>query len=349
MGTMFQMKSVLRKPKLATLSVIVQWWRIWKTLPVWSWLVAAEHFRRGEFYASSQHYKKGLARFHNHKVAPYARFDYAYCLYRLNDFLTARQELYLTIKKNAQIKDAYLLLAKIEGALGNSIGQANVLKACLRHFPQETQVVCAYLECLLALELTDAVTREIRDCLFQLRNQKLSSEADSLLVDAVLARYEVTYGEYRLGEQLLARVLATGTAPIEAIVLRGEILLEEGRIFNAREQFRRALEISPRDARAAMFLARTYLHGDTPEDKLYSVQLATLACQRSHWMNSECLQILVQAYQATGEQASAQLIRERANRLQLKKLINVDEIKSLRQTIQELSQVSHATAESEPM
>jgi predicted Zn-dependent protease len=141
-----------------------------------------------------------------------------------------------------------------------------------------------------------------------------------------------------VADHLLARVIAGGGAPFEVFLVKGEKQLEEGRIVPARDQFERAMRLVPQDPRPLALLAKTYLApGDSYEPE-YALQLAQLACERSHYENPEMLLILAEAYETVEDPSNALLISTRMKALTSTRQINFDYLQRVEEQLQRLRQ-----------
>lgn len=292
-------------------TLIINWWKIWKTPPVVSWIRGAELFKEGNFKSAATHYRRGLNRKRSHKAAACARLDLGYCLYQLGDLSGALQELSTVVKGSVPLKDAYLLLSKLQLSLGRTAEGIETMKRCLSLFPDDVQATLCYA---YGLFTTDAPAKQLtlmKQYLLTIKEKLSLTDPLTVSVDTALATYELRYGEKPLGEQLLARVLASGVAPFEAILLRGEQWLKEGRLQQSRDQLERAMKAQPQDPRPLMLLARTYLADGENLEPDYAAQLATAACGRSNWENAECLTVLAEAYEHLDDPDTSLLIQTR--------------------------------------
>jgi tetratricopeptide (TPR) repeat protein len=320
-------------------SLLFQWWKLWGTLPVISWIIAADEFRKGNFRASAMYYRKGLEKYTQHRVSSYARFDYAYCLYRLNELTQAREELNKIVANRVKLKDAYLLLAKIEGLTGDWFASASVLETCMELFPDDVNVYCIYVHSLLHISNSNDKLEKAIGHLEQIRSTLSVLDHKFVLVNTALARYEYLYGDKKVAEQLIVRVLASGAPPIEAILLRVETLLDNGRLLQARAQLSRAMQIAPQDPRAFAIMARTYIGTNSLQEVHWGLQLALLACQLSAWQNPEYLHLTIDAYSRLGDHTTSLLFRNKLKQLSITRQLNVEEIRNLESQIQQLSEL----------
>ena len=297
---------ILRRPKL-----LLDWYRLWSTWPVASWIRAAHCFQDGDFRQALNFYRQGLAEHPTHRAAPCAKLDIAYCYYRLDELETATEELQDLIHSGAQLKDAYLLLAKIQALLGLPLSAGSTMFRCLEMFPNDVQALVAYVHLGLWVGLPHESLIDAKDALISLKRGLMLDDSRQVGIDSAIAHCEIRGGDIELGDRVLARALATGRAPYEAVLLRGERLLEQQRIIPAREQLTRAMGLMPRSSRAARLLAESYLIEGIFFEPEWAKQLATSACKASHWQDVRCIEVLIRAYEACGETGAAQLFSQR--------------------------------------
>ncbi len=293
----------------------MRWYRMWRCMPIPAWIKAAQCFRREDFIKAIRLYDEGLNRNPVHPAADSARFDLAYCHYRLDQFGSALAALRPLIKKEAQIRDAYLLFGRILQVLGRASSAAEVLEKALRLFPGDSLVLAALLQA--ALESSFSISRIKR-----IRHKVLSAKADSQTdskyqshMEAALARYEFCFGNEYTAQRLLTGVLSSESVCFEGVLLYGERLVASGNIEQGRQQLERALKLSPRDPRPFQQLALSYLYPNDDYQPARAVSLAEAACRASHWQNSAALSILAAACEANGEKAKAQLFYALRNKL----------------------------------
>lgn len=301
----------------------VRWYRYWGTLPVPAWVKAADHFRAGRFKAAANCYRVGIKSHSEHPAIHSARFDLAYCLYRSDDYEGALAELSGLIQKRAAIKEAYLLYSRIKNAMGFVLSAKHAVSLCEQLFANDPQVLSCLSHATVYSNGSSEELNVLRNKLYGLKQQLHLDDALSLHLDTAIAHMEIRFGDLKKGERLLARVLATGSAPYEAILLRGERLLEQGRVLIAREQLNRAMAASPKDPRPLALAARSYLRSGKDFQPEWALQLAESACKASHWQNSDCLSVLSRAYEARGEEAYASLLVEKIKKLPSTKEMDV--------------------------
>ncbi|MCC6954939.1 MAG: hypothetical protein IT290_12550, partial [Deltaproteobacteria bacterium] len=237
--------------RCATFRQSYEWIRLWHTLPVREWIAAAEHFRNADFRSALRYYNRGLSRKTTHVAADCARLDRAYCLYRLGELKAAAEGLRTLVEQGSKLRDVYLLLARIELTMGRSWSAIDVLKTYRGMNASDLQTELSLCWCYMLGEARAGDIERIRHRLHHLRTKVSLTDPNSILVDTALAHFEIHYGDEDYGDQLLVRVLASGSAPFEAVLLRGERWLDEGRFLQGREQLERAIQRMPQDPRPA--------------------------------------------------------------------------------------------------
>jgi len=298
------------KPQL-----VIGWWKLWKTLPIADWIRGAEFFRSAEFKRATFYYSRGIRKYPKHKAVACARLDFAYCLYQLNDLAPAAQELEKLVTDGSYMKDSLLLLTKLQLVLGNIKNASATIKKCLSLYPDDVQVALCYAHIMYESDSPAQSMKLVKDFINTFREKLNLDDPMHVAVDTALAYYECWFGDEEVGERLLSRALASGVAPFEAIVLRGERWIEQGRIQQGREQLERAAKYCPADPRPYVRLSESYLIEGEWFEPEYSVQLATVACKRSNWQNQECLEVLRSGYLHLEDADMVELIDSRLKSL----------------------------------
>lgn len=321
---------------LNSLTLYTDWVRRWHTLPVRDWIRAAVAFEAGNFHLAADLYRRGLDRKPHHPAAGHARFDYGYCLYRLGRLGEARTVLTETISANNRLRDAYLLLARVHLIFGHNRSALQTLKRCVELLPDDISALSSYFHLMVSSGIDSSRLAIIRDELLQHKVKLPLDDFGQEQIDGCLAAYELKYGNRQRGERLLARVLASGRAPYDVILLRGEQFLSEGRIIQAREQFARAARIAPRDPRPFMFLAKAYMAESPFQEIEWALQSATTACRLSSYENAECISTLVRAYELNGENDVALLFIERMRDLPSTRQLSIEQMMTFKKELQRL-------------
>lgn len=301
-----------------------RWWNAWGTLPVWSWIFAARAFRDGNFRVAAEGYRRGLARHAGHVAAESARFDYAYCLHRLGEHHRAADELALLTDAGSTIVEAHLLRAEILMTLGRAGEAVYILQQAKKRFPKHARVaVCLMFALIEAGQIGDEIL-ELRDTLLVHRAAAGLDDPIVSHINTAIASFELTYGTPSLGERLLARVIAGGTCSVEAVVVRAAWLQRSGNHAQARRLAARAVEAAPRQPRPYAVLAESLIAGGNLSERRWALQLAETACRMSAWENVKYLNVLEQAYRATGQEDAAELVAERSKSICFRQQLAVE-------------------------
>jgi predicted Zn-dependent protease len=300
------------RPKL-----IVEWYRMWGTTPSVCWLRAADAFINKDFKRAVGYYERGLAQKPAHVARHCAVMDLAYCRYRTGDLEGAATELQKLTAESVALRDAYLLLAKINDILGKPDQSLQVLGDGLLLFPQDLKLMLAYMHTSLFYGLFHSRLGEVREQVLQIKRGLMLDDERQVFIDAALAHYELRCGDAECAERMIVRVLATGKAPHEIVILRGERLFEQRRVIQAREQLGRAMRLAPRNPRPVRLLAESYLLSGDFQEPEWAEQLATVACRLTNWKNIECLELLSRAYDEKGDTSTAELLSEKVREVRM--------------------------------
>src|SRR5262249_31179798 len=120
------------------------------------WIRGAELFRSGEFKRARHYYERGLKRHGAHAASACARLDFAYCLYQDCDLARAISELEKLTSTSTHLKDAYLLLAKLQLITGKSKEAVFTMKRCLAIVPDDVQAALCYAHAMFESEVGGA-------------------------------------------------------------------------------------------------------------------------------------------------------------------------------------------------
>lgn len=326
-----------------------RWWSAWGTLPVWSWIFAARSFREGSFRAAAECYERGLVRYPKHVAADSARFDYSYCLYRLGDPHKAANELALLTEKGSSIAEAYLLRSEILMTLGRPGESVYILQKARRLFPKHARVAVCLMFALIEAGQSSEEILALRDSLLGFR---AAADLDDPIVghiNTAIASFELNYGTPAIGERLLARVIASGSCSVEAVVTRAAWLQKNGNHAQAKRLAARAVEAAPRQATAYGVLAKSLLAIGSPSERRWALQLAQAACKMSAWENAKYLDILEEAYRSVGEEEAAELVAERARAVSFRSQLVVENIDSIESEVSRLQSLEFVPPREEMM
>lgn len=308
---------------IAKTGVWVTWFRVWKCLPVRSWVKAAQFYKNSDFVSAKRCYQDGIKKYPKHKAAALARLDLAYCYYRDGELENALVELHQIIDSKAVKKcseDVYYLLSRINYVLGNESEQMDYLRKGAKLFPDSIKIWTFYLHSLARHSCKThnsimAEARFVKEFVEDLRRPLAITDANLDKLDTAIAHFMLVFDDVELGESMISRVLAGNTTPYEAILIRGSRLLESDRVLLARQQLTRAMGIDPRDPAPVRLLAESYMI----EGQFYNVhwaeQLANSSCKISSWKNPKSLETLKRAYSEVEELDTAELIDSRIAKL----------------------------------
>lgn len=312
------------------------WCKTWGSLPVIDWVAAAELFKKSQWQRACERYTRGLEKHSSNRAASCARYDRAFCLLQMRDLIGALADLRILTERRVGLREAYLLAARIEMQLGRSDSAAATLRLGLEIFPNDVgmTVLLAYAVMSSACSMEDRVEAGVM--LQVLRSHVDIDSPMSSEVDCAIAWFELFYGDREYGERVLSRVLAAGDAPIEAVLLRAELWIDERRIGPAREQLQRALRLSPHDARVPLLLAKSYLVDRESGEATFAVPFAEQACCLSHWENVECLKVLAEAYEAVEDADATELVLARVQTVSSVRQLNFESVLEATDQIQRL-------------
>ena len=110
---------------------------------------------------------------------------------------------------------------------------------------------------------------------------------------------------------MLSQILTSGVVSKRAYLLKGQKLLNNSRIIQARELFRKAFAVDPLDPIPQMLIAETYATSTDQDEIKWAVQLAESACKSSKWNNPEVIETLIKVYQLNSELVKAELFSAR--------------------------------------
>ena len=320
---------------------VVQWWGTWRTVPVFSWIRAAQMYRAGRFARAIQLYRKGLDKHTVHPARFCARMDLAYCLFRSHRYAEAEHELRSVINHSPRLKEAYARLGRLQIWTGRPLEACWTMRRALRVVDPDVELLSIFLMAVLD---NGGPAYLLKEALAALDSLSDKQRRDTRL-EIVLARLAIYQGDKESGRSMLLR-LATGLqAPFEAVVALAEVLLDEGRVANARQQLRRAMLVAPSHPRVLYLFAESYLREGPFQNVDFALQLAQSACQHTGWLGPRELHLLARTYDATGDRLSALLLAYKAKDIGSKLLGNYRHAKELQQLIDRLSNASESSSD----
>jgi tetratricopeptide (TPR) repeat protein len=285
-----------------------RWLRIWKTLPVYSWLKAAGAFRSGKYHESAVYYQRGLDKYSEHPAHFSARFDLAYCLEKTGSYEEAIKVLSDITSERHPFLDSFVSKATLEHYLGRNAAALETIRLGLSMFPDSSKLICKFIH----ISLTSGLYQnEIPVLIEELKAMISQDHPDRAEIYVAMAHYELVLGDAILGDRILIKSLSNDEIPVDAYLIRGKRLFSHGKILQARELFRRAMILSPGNPYPLMLLGETYLVSDIPEEIHWAIQLAESAGRISKWKNLEAVELLGRAYEKNKEQEKAELFLEK--------------------------------------
>lgn len=266
------------------LKAVPSWWRNWHSLPQLSWIIAAKHFKDGNYVEAEAHYLSGLKATSNHPAADAARLDLSFCYFRNGNSEAALSLLLNLRKRRGDLMEVNLRLIRLMIWLGK---YPECLKVISSQLGCESMVTESVTQMLIAykifatLELqrevfeleVDAVSRkgEINKDL-NLAVQRVITEIKPLFQDSNLNKTSVTpllraawallharAGRREFAKQLYHELLLLSEPPVEAIVGLSELLIEDGQFTESITYLRRGLKMSPNNPKILALLGESYL------------------------------------------------------------------------------------------
>ncbi|MCB0333459.1 MAG: tetratricopeptide repeat protein [Bdellovibrionales bacterium] len=286
----------------------MKWWRTWKTLPVYSWVKAAKHYKEGKFETAAHWYERGLKRHKNHPAELCARLDLAYCLFQGKKLEEAESHLKFVAHHMPHSKEAHLRLARLQLWTGRSLDAAWTMRRALRSSPHEPELVAFFMYSVLDNGGPKYLLKEAIDA-----SLCIEEEAEfNLLLEATKARVSQIRGKGAGAQEYLERLAGNEKAPLEVLLIVGELAIKDREIAKARRYLRKALSISPDHPRVLSLLAESYLQSGPFYNPDYAQQLVTTACQNTNWLSPREMHVLAEAYYHQEDKISALIIASKA-------------------------------------
>lgn len=329
------------KDILENIRASLEWWKLWKSLPVFSWIKASECYRKGEYKKAAELYLLGMEKKPNHKAIDCACLDYSYCLYKLSRYEESISQLELLLEKAVVIEEVYTLLVKQYRILGLSHLSTEVLEKARVLIPESVNLRSLALEVAIENEPNLQTILALKSDVERAREKLPLDDHRMLLVDSALAHFEFAHGDLSLADQMIARLLATSKAPYEVHLMRAERFVENGRIFHAREQLRNASRLRPRDPRADLLLAKSYLLPGSFCEPKWALDLSLQACKKTNWQNPECLISLAKSHEILDDNEQAEVFYSYASRIQMTRNINIKSVSHAKLEVEKLQQLIH--------
>ena len=288
------------------------WMRIWKTTPVFAWMKAAKAYRTSNYSKAVECYRRGLSKYPSHPAHFSARYDLAYCLEKMGCYEEAIQELSYIISLKYELKDAYLMRARLLSYIGKYSYALETLRIASSIFKNDVNILSQYLHLLIDVATNyndlEAVKKDIQNML--LMNVIIDTTQKNEAMTAI-AHFESTFGDEIKADQILNKVFTESSENLRANILRGQRLLSNSKIDQAREYFRKAHLIDPSDPIPQILIAESYIASGDKEELIWAIQMCESACRASKWTNPDAIETLINAYQLNSELSKVELFSER--------------------------------------
>ena len=314
------------------LALTKNWWRTWKTLPVFTWVRAASYYRAGNFIQAQKMYEKGLEKYKGHPAEYCARLDLAYCLFKINEFDEAEKHLRFVVSNYPNLREGYLRLAKLQLWTGHPLDAAWTIRRAIRQIEMDASLIGLFIIAVLENGGPSYLVREvIEGC------DKVGNNRDIPDFVAARARLDMIRGNEERGRQELEALSKRVDVSFQALILFAEVLLAEGEITRARRELKRALSAEPENPRVLSLFAEIYLHDGPFYNPQYAVQLATRACQNTNWSSPRCMHILAESYYSVGDKVSALVMASKARKEGTRLLGEYKDVRNLDLLIENLT------------
>jgi predicted Zn-dependent protease len=310
-----------------------EWIKRWKTLPVRSWITAAQLYKANEFEEAAGYYKAGLASHTRHPARLNALLDLSHCLFKMRRFEEAERYLRQATIVAPLEREAYVRLARLQLWVGCAVEAAWTIRQCLQSISIDPELATLFVTAAVESGGIEHLVKEAKDLLKDLH---CDPEASPRL-EVAKARFNIMNGDHGLARDDLAALASKDRGPFEAVVAFAQVLMEEGKIAYARHHLHRSLQVSPEHPRVLRMLAATYLEGGAFFEPEYAIQIATRACQATGWRGMHEMHILARAYAVNGDKISALLIASKAKDAGQRLLGGYPEFQRLEQLIHDLS------------
>ena len=315
------------------LKTIHKWWTTWRTMPVSSWVKAAALYKSGKFEEAQLYYRKGLASHKKHPARFCARIDLAYCLFRCQKLQEAEENLCYVLQQVPQSREAGVRLAQLYFWTGNHVKAASIYRDLVKYNPTDADLVGRFVIAVMEAPHPDHLLRDAVQALFKLESKQMGHPRIET-ARAILALHK---GDYEKGRAVLAAITANAGGPLEAYLWFSRLLIEEGKVLEARLHLNHALAISSSHPCVLAMLAETYLAAGATYSPDFAAQLASQACQYSNWLHPGHMHVLAKAYHHTGDRMAALLAASKAKEVGVQRLGVFQESDTLDRLIESLS------------
>lgn len=324
----------------SSLAVVRRWWTTWRTLPVISWVKAANLYRAGNFNEAEIHYARGLKRYAHHPAQFCARLDYAYCLFKSKKFDEAEKQLRTVISGLPKIAEGYLRLARLQLWTGHSLDAAWTARRGIAEVGALPELAALFLYSVVENGGPQYMLREALKAAEDVEAEHDHAPLKKLIAARARQAYVDSKSEGALKD--LRDIAEEKDAPFEAILMYAETLLDMERVAEARQELRRALGAAPEHPRVLSLLAETYLRSGIFYEPNYAQQLAAAACQCTNWQSPREMHILAEAYYHSGDKIAALVTASKAKQVGSRILGEYKDVKNLDRLIESLSSGTQA-------
>ena len=322
----------------ANINLLWKWWKTWRTFPVIPWIQAASCYRNGNFELAQKHYESGLRKHADHPAQFCARLDLSYCLFKNRKFEESEKHLKLVIANLPTFKEAHLRLARLQIWTGRSLEAAWTIRRAMREIDGDTELVATFM---LAILDNEGPTYLIKEALAAWAKLSIEDKQNPKL-QAARARFAMLKGDVERGRSVLSEIAKRHDAPIEAVVLFAQVLLEEGKIAHCRHELRKALALESDNPRVLSLFAESYLRSGPFYNPEYARQLGTSSCQAANWSSPREMHILAESFYHSGDKISALIIASKARQAGSRLLGEYRDVRNLDRLIESLSQGTQA-------
>ncbi len=316
----------------STIKLYHRWWKAWGTLPVSAWVRAAALYRAGKFEEAISSYESGLARYSAHPAAISAHLDLAYCLFRAGRFDEALQTLKFIVGRTPLVREAHIRLATVQMWLGQAIEAAWTMKRALQLMRSDAELVGTFLAAVVENGGPRFLLNEAIEEAARLPENEVHPK-----LQVARARLKILQNEPGQGRTELEALAIDANATRDAVLAYAEVLVEDGKIAQARQHLRRLMNGASEHPRVLSLLAESYLKSGPFYNTEFAAQLATNACQKTNWCSPREMHVLAEAYLHDGDKISALLVASKAKEAGSKLLGAYREEKTLDKLIETLS------------
>ncbi|MCI5065847.1 tetratricopeptide repeat protein [bacterium] len=296
-------------PRFSSYSAFFGWVRTWRTLPVYSWIRAAEHYRKGQFPEAIRLYRNGLRKHPNHPARHCVTVDLARCLFAEGEMEEAEQCLRRLVAKIPGSRTAHRTLFLFQQRAGQSLDAAWTLRRAFREIAADPEMIGLYLFCVVE----NGGPQFLLDEAMRLVGRAEQDGEKTPLMEAAVLRHELESKGYA-NDTLKKLELVSDAHPesVEIALLAGEALLRAGKIASTRRVLRRALPLDSSHPRILSLLAETYLRAGSFYNPTFAEQLATEGCKRTAWRSPREMHVLAEVFFHLQDPLSALVTAERA-------------------------------------